>query len=79
MVAADPEGDRRRGILDEDPSDVCLLWEQVLDESAGPRIESQDAIAGGAFTTSRTVVASLKQGITTARTPVDASDSIGGV
>src|SRR5262245_33000200 len=45
VVAADPERDRRRGVVDNDAADVGRVRQKIFDELPSLGIESRDAIA----------------------------------
>src|SRR5215470_11607340 len=44
VVVAGPEGHRRGGVIDENPANVGLARQQVLDRLSGLRVEPQHAV-----------------------------------
>jgi hypothetical protein len=46
VIAADPEADRRRRIVDEDPPDIGRSRQEIIDHFAGPRVEPCYPVCG---------------------------------
>ena len=44
VIVADPEGRRRRAVVDEDAPDIGLVRQRILDEFSGFGVEPQDAV-----------------------------------